>query len=305
MTLAFALLFALVTPQADSPGIRILKEAMAKEKDPAALERALIALGQEMNANPRVADNHYARGWVLSRLKRTAEAIAAYDEAARLDPKLADAPYNAGVILARSGREEEAALRFDAAVAADPKHVDALYNAGQSYYNRKDFAKALDRWLKARTLTPEDFNVVKKVLQAQNAAGDSAGAAQTRHELFELRRNSKDPSVRNLKAYVFDQFDVGKAHVFAYETFEPTGDLYSVYRFQVANASNRAAGSVNLESSAVLREQGTPYILGVDIGSAHKTPGPAYKELPSVSQIKPEVVKLIEAHFPELVKGSP
>lgn len=300
MTITLALLAVLASQE--DPSLKILKDAMAQEGDPAALQRALAAVGEDLKTRPKAEKAHYARGWILSRLNRLEEAVAAYDEASRLSPTFADAFYNAGVVMSRLKRNAEASARYDAAAAADPAHVDALYNAGQSYYDQKNFRASVDRWSKARVLNPKDFDIVKKVLQSQNALGDTAGAAQTRHALLELRRESTNPKIKNLKAYVFEQFDVGKAHVFAYEYFDLQGDLYYVYRFQVTDAADRAAGSINLESSAVLREAGTPYVLGVDKGKEHITTTTAFKTLPAVAEIKPAVLKLIETHFPELVK---
>lgn len=121
----FAALALLVLAQGDEPAIRILKEAMAKQDDPAALALALSAIDEETQKNPKAPNNHYARGYILSRLKRGDEAVAAYGEATRLKPDFADAFYNAGVVLSRLGRLEEAAARYDAASAADPGHVDA------------------------------------------------------------------------------------------------------------------------------------------------------------------------------------
>src|SRR5262249_10335328 len=123
----------------ESESRAILKGAMAKEKDPAALAKALADLDALVAKQPKDADAHHARGWVLSRLGRREQAVAAYDHAFELDKTFASAPYNAGVVLADSGRQADALIRFDRALAADPKLVDAAYNAGQGYYDAKDF----------------------------------------------------------------------------------------------------------------------------------------------------------------------
>ncbi len=300
-----ALVALLVSVQDEEPAIRILREAMAKADDRAFLERSLAAVDEETRKNPKGANNHYARGWLLSRLKRGEEAVAAYDEANRVSPGFADALYNAGVVLAGLGKVDEALARWEAAIAANPKHVDAYYNAAQNYYNRKDFKRALDRWSKARALVPKDFDIVKKVLQAENALGDREAAAKTRLALFELRRTSEDPRIRQLKSYVFDQFDVGKAHIYVYETFEPEGDLYQVYRFQITDPSGKAVGSIDLESSAVIREAGTPYVLGMNVEGEHTTFSIGYKALPAYTDLKETVTPLIEKHFAKVVKGKP
>jgi tetratricopeptide (TPR) repeat protein len=285
--------------------VQILKEAEANEKNRTVLEKCLAQIDREIAARPNLALNHYTRGWLLSRLARPDDAVAAYDRALALDPKLADAAYNAGVVLADMRREEEALKRWDAAVKADPKHVDALYNAGQLRYNRKEFAKALECWSKARLLAPADFGVAKKVLQATNALGDRAAAKKAREAVFEIWRTSQDDQVRKLTEYVFDQFDVGKLHVYAFETFEPKGDLYCVYTFRAAGPDNKIVGTVQLESSKIIREMGTPYILGYTTGAVHHTTSSTFKELPTYEALKPQIVRLVEEHLTRKAEPEP
>jgi tetratricopeptide (TPR) repeat protein len=307
MRLPIALLLGAFLVLAQAPGaagqpnkpraIQIIEQAEKNPNDRALLANSLSEIDREIASAPRLAVNHYVRGWLLSHLGRLEEAVRAYDKAVEIDPKFADAYYNAGVVLADLGRTDEALKRWYAATEADPKLVDAYYNAGQLHYNRKEFAKALDRWSKARALAPDDFDVAKKVLQAYNALGDRGAAVKAREAVFQIWRTSSDPGVRRLTEYVFDQFDVGKTHVYAYETFEPKGDLYYVYTFRVAGPKGKLVGSVQLESSAAIRKMGTPYILGVTTGSRHETLSQSFKALPAYDTLRPIVTKIIEERF--------
>jgi tetratricopeptide (TPR) repeat protein len=281
----------------DSEGLAILKVAMEKEKEPGALDKALADLDALVAKQPKQADAHYARGWVLSRLGRAEPAVAAYDKAFELDKKLADAAYNAGVVLARAGKPKDAAVRFDRALAAAPKHVDAAYNAGQTYYDLKQFAKAAERWTTASRLAPDDFNAAKKIVQAYMALGKEAEAMKAREKVFALKKAAKDPQLAKMKSYVFDQLDVGKYHIFVYEAFDTSGDLAYVYQFQVTER-DRVVGSVNLETSAVIREQGVPYILGMDKDGKHSSfADKTWKTLPPYKVVKAEAIKKIQAAF--------
>ncbi|MEO7096415.1 MAG: tetratricopeptide repeat protein [Polyangiales bacterium] len=281
----------------DSEGIAILRVAMDKQKDPAALADALAKLDDLVKTQPKQADAHYARGWVLSRLERGDEAVAAYDKAFALDKKLADAAYNAGVVLARAGKQKDAVARFDKALTADPKLVDAAYNAGQGYYDLKQFAKAAERWTAAQKLVPDDFNTAKKLVQAYMALGKAAEAAKARDKVFALKKASTDPGIVKMKSFVFDQFDVGKLHIFVFEAFDTSGDLAYVYQFQVTE-SDKPIGSVNLETSAVIREQGVPFLLGMDKGDKHTTfSDKAWKKLPAYKDIKAIAIEKIKASF--------
>jgi len=281
---------------ADSKAEAILERAIANEKQLGELDKALAELDALVAKSPRDAEAHYARGWVLSRQGKDDAAVAAYDRAFALDKTLADAAYNAGVVLARLGRSKDAADHFDKALIANPKHVDAAYNAGQSYYDQKKFAKASDRWRAAAALAPEDFQIAKKLVQVYVALGDDLRAAKARDVVYMLWRSSKDPAVSKLRSYVYDQFDVDAHHVYAYEAFDASGDLAYVYQFTVVD-KDKVLGSINLETSAASREQGVPYLLGIDKDGAHSSLGVTWNKLPDYKALKIEATKAIKAKF--------
>ena len=283
--------------RAESEGIQILKTVLDKERDKPALEKALVEVDALLVKEPKQADAHYTRGWVLSKLGRADESVTSYDKAFALDKTLADAAYNAGVVLAAAGKKKDAAVRFEKAFAVDPKHVDAAYNAGQTYYDLKQFAKAAQRWEAAAKLAPDDFNAAKKVVQAYMALGKEKEAKAARERVFAIKKAAKDPALAKMKSYVFDQFDVGRYHIYVYEAFDTSGDLAYVYQFQVTLA-DKPIGSVNLETSAVIREQGIPFVLGMDKDGKHTTfSDKAWKAMPAYKLVKAEATKKIKASF--------
>lgn len=232
------------------------------------------------------------RGRILSRFGRDRDALQAYEEALRWDSNLADAHYNAGVVLTRMDRMREAALRFDRALEMDPR-ADAAYNAGLAYYNLKDFERSLERFNRARELAPADFSTAKKVMQAQLALGREEDAWRTRNHVIEIWRASQDPAVRNLREYVLDQFEVGTFHVLVFENLAPAEDLAYIYTFRVFGPDEKPVGSVQLETSAVIRELGTPYLMGISRGAGHQQAGFGFKTLPKYSEVKAIAQKLI------------
>ena len=279
------------TASAESEALPILKNAIAHEKDTKVLQDSLTAVDAVIAKNAKDPDAHYARGWLLSRLGKPDDAVTAYDHALQLDPKLADAAYNAGVVLGSLHKEKDAIAHFDKALAIDPKHVDAAYNAGQGYYNTKDFHHAAERWATAAKLAPDDFQIAKKVVQAEHAVGNDGASARDR--VFALWKAGK---AGGAKDFVFDQCDVGAHHIYASESFDTGGDLAYVDRFDVTD-SDKKLGSVNLETSAVIREQGIPYLLGMDKGGTHSQLGKSWKKLPSYKELKPLVVDAIKAKW--------
>jgi|GEM_PF-1677686 len=298
---SFASAAGAATPE-EKQATSILERGSADPANAKLLGELLGEIDKQIAAHPDVAIEHYVRGWLLSHLGRREEAVKAYDKAVEIDPKLSDALYNCGVVLSDLGRFEEAIARWDAATKVDPRHIDAYYNAAQTHYNRHQYDEALSRWEKALAVDPGDFDIQKKVLQALNGMGDKARAAKARDALIQMWKTSDDERVRGLREFCFDQKDVGKVHVYAYETFEPKGDLVYHYTFRLTDEKNQLIGAVMLESSAVIRELGTPYLIGYNRDEKHHSTGHTYAKLPTWEQLWPDVEKVVREAFGDKVK---
>jgi tetratricopeptide (TPR) repeat protein len=297
--LVVALLLVVRPAFADSP--QEVVDRLDAAADPAvAGPQALTEIDAYIASAPNDAFGPYARAMILSRLDRKAEAIESYDRAAALDPTLADASYNAGVLFTDLGVVDDAIARYEVAIKADPKHVDALYNLGQIQYLQKRYVKALAAWQAARALTPDDFGVIKKILQTYNALGLVEEADRARAETIAAWKASADPAVRALTEFVFEQFDTAGWHVYAYETFEPTGDEHVVYRFMIADAQDYPQGAITVEASAALRKRGYAYGLGAtSADGTHRALSTRFKKLPAYKKLRGEVAKTIKKVFGE------
>jgi tetratricopeptide (TPR) repeat protein len=291
VVLALASRSAMAAPEPPrSEAMVILDRAISAEKQPKELEKALAELDAILAKNPKDADAHYVRGWILSRSgSNNNAAVAAYDKAFELDPRLADAAYNAGVVLGRSGNAKDAIVRFERALKINAKHVDAAYNAGQSYYDLGEFALAAARWETAAKLSPDDFQIAKKLVQAYVALGRADKVKKARDRVFAMRK--ADPEVGKLKSYVYDQFVAGKYHVYVYETFDTSGEGTYVYQAKVA-LKDKVVGSVTLETSK------GGFALGIDKAGEHAlVPEHTWKKQPDYAAWKALVGKTIEAKF--------
>jgi len=82
--------FAGDPPPAD-PVRLVFEEANKAGADQVAQAKLLVRIELEIKANPKRPEAHFVRGFILSRMTKLPEALAAYDEATRLDPKFAEA----------------------------------------------------------------------------------------------------------------------------------------------------------------------------------------------------------------------
>ena len=257
----------------------------ADPEDQPALVAGLRAIGIELARHPS-GPAHYVHGRILSLLGRDREALQEHLSAISLAPNLADAHYSAGLLLADQGREEDALSHWEKAGTLG--HADARYNVGQFYRNHAQFESALRHWQAAHERLPSDFEILKKVIQAKNALGQHAAAAEDVEVLVGLWQRSTDPQVQEQDEVVIDQFRVGSSYTQAYLTLRPrNAELHYVYTFAVDSPDSQTSMTVQLESSAYGRETGMPYLLGMDTPTGHQTLGEAFASRPSYAELKP------------------
>jgi tetratricopeptide (TPR) repeat protein len=246
---------------------------------------ATATMRKAIEIGPADARFRFELGRLLARQERYDEALAALLDACRLDPKHAEAHLQAATLFLGAGRDEEALAHLRSAVEADETLLDAWYNLGQVHYNGRRFEKSLEAWTKAAELAPDDFQLRTKLVQAHYALGRYADAEPHRKRVLELRPKDRTE-------FCFDQFDAGANRVFAYETFDKGGDLYSHFVFKVTDPKGEISRTVNLESSAVIREMGAMYILCANLpGGEHRNYGIQWKEMPPYGKLKELVVK--------------
>jgi tetratricopeptide (TPR) repeat protein len=225
------------------------------------------------------------------RFGNSSRARAAFERVVALDPKSAAGWFALGSLASDAGEHAKAAELWEKTLQVDPDYVDAHYNLGQHHQLRGDPKTALIHFLAVFERRPEDAEAAKKVVQAYYRLGDYQQAQIYREKLLALIAHSSDPKVRELKEFCFDQFDAPGGRFFAYERVKKSGDLFYWYTFKFTDPAGRVIRSINLESSAVIRERGVPFILGMDEGATHKNFGIAFKELPAYPVLKELVLK--------------
>ena len=258
LCLILALLVCAAPAFAAQDRIEQLDAAIERHKgDPEALKRDLAEADALVAQSPNTGRPYFLRGRILSALGRGGEAIAEYRRAASLSPALgAVAHYNIGTILADQGRIPEAIVEYQEALRLDPGNVDAAYNLGMELYLKDQFGDALKYWSIAQRLTPNDFQVARKMVQAYNALGRYEEAARARDEVLRIRRDGKDANAASVKTWVFDQIVLPAGRIFAREPFDADGPIYT---FQVDDAkANRIGGMTFLATAKgfVLRVDG-------------------------------------------------
>ncbi len=141
-------------------------------------------------------------GWALlanaySALQRFPEASRAYVRAIALSPRnaqlLADHADVLAMMQGRSAAGEPTRL-VEQALQIDPNNLKALALAGSGAFERKDFAKAIAYWSKARQLAPPEsefaVSLDRSLAQAREAAPNAAPATAPGTSATALRADS-------------------------------------------------------------------------------------------------------------------
>ncbi len=144
--------------------------AAAPAADADAGARALIAAGRINDAlallnnacQQRPGDfvAHYYRAYCYGASKQWDAARREYEACAGLRRDNADVYYDLGVVLNELGQFGAAAQAFEEALLLDPGRVDANFNCGLAYYFGRRPVQAIKYYREARTLAPEDPDIL-------------------------------------------------------------------------------------------------------------------------------------------------
>jgi lipoprotein NlpI len=113
---------------------------------------------------------------VLLKLKRPADALAAFEKATSLEPRFLAAQLNRGNALAELGRFAEAVAAFDGVLAVLPDHADTHVSCGNALSSLGRSAEAVAAYERALALQPDNAKALigrGGALQALNRHQDA------------------------------------------------------------------------------------------------------------------------------------
>ena len=156
-----------------------------QDPTPEQIEAMVSAFAARLEAVP-ATETPDPKAWeMLARsyaaMQRFPEANKAFKRAVELNPGnaqiLAD---HADVLAMLQGQSMvgEPTKLFERALVLDPNNLKALALAGSAAFEKKDFAKAIQFWSKARDLAPPDSDFAKGLASSVEEARAASGAPQ-------------------------------------------------------------------------------------------------------------------------------
>ena len=117
--------------------------------------RNILALEQEVAANPTNADAWTQLGHIYFDTDNPAKAINAYEKSLELSPKDPNVLTDLGVMYRRRGQPEKALKAFDQAMSIAPNHEQSRFNKGIVLrYDLNDREGALKAWEELLKINP-------------------------------------------------------------------------------------------------------------------------------------------------------
>jgi Flp pilus assembly protein TadD, contains TPR repeats len=139
-------------------------------------EEAVKLLSAYVSAPQPDVDVLIAYGVALASSGRARDALDAFERARSLDPSNGLPLVNAATVYLSNGDRDRAAAAFTEALKIDPSLARAHNGLGVIAAGRKDYTAALDHWLRAVALDPDDFRTLFNVGDLLIMLGRSAEA---------------------------------------------------------------------------------------------------------------------------------
>ena len=172
------------------------------------------------------------------------------------------------------------------------------YSLANVYFNNDDYIAARKYFEICDSINNEVYPVISCLIRIRYRQNDLDMIEDLKKRLRLVRKSSDDERLISLQRFTIDTFRHGDLNIFVEESFDLSGALYYHWIFRICDNEGKFIKSVNLESSSVLRELGTNYIVGMDRFEnnrrIHQTTNIGFKELPEYSIMKNIVIREIE-----------
>ena len=139
--------------------------------------------------------------------RERAELQRIFEEARRLD---------------ELGRYHEALVRYETILARRPEYMSTRLNAAMAAYDSGQYQKANDHFEVLHKYGPNDWFVIRKLIQCNERLGKPEAVEAYRKKLEALRQQKEGSLVlKRYEGLTRDFIPVGSMHLIAYEFFEP------------------------------------------------------------------------------------
>ena len=262
-------------------------------------DKGIKAFLTAIQFNSEDGKSHCGLGDSYYNQKKQSKALISYKNAANTN----DTPDRAYMMIAQiytnMGSDDEALKSYYLAKTKISKETSSysncLYNIGLYELSGNQYTKAEKTYSELIELSPNDEEIIKKLIQVFYAQRQYTKAEPLKRRLYSIHsRQPKDATAK--KMFCFDKFEYKETNIIAYEYFDnPAGKLYYKHIFYILDDSGNVDYSVQTESSAITEEQGGPkYLLGKSSSNGHSTYSIGFEEDFHYDDLKDAVKMVID-----------
>ncbi len=214
-----------------------LQYALARAQLADMQDKPADAVGLYKNAvaiDPKSLEAWTQLGLAQRQTAQFADAQASFEKAAELSPKDPKFPGMIAQTLEEQHKNDDAIAMYNKALALDPKYAAAYAGIGQADEAKADSAAALAAYSKAIELSPDDFRLIAKQVQLNEALGNTKDRDAARDRILALQKAGKVDA----SSYCRQIFPFGKSSVMAFEYFDPKPGA-TRYAFNVIAADGK------------------------------------------------------------------
>ena len=120
------------------------------------------------------------------------------------------------------GRYHEALVRYETILARHPEFMSTRINAAMAAYDSGQYQKANDHFEVLHKYGPNDWFIMRKLIQCNERLGNADAVETYRKELEHLRQQKNGSALlKEYEGLTRDYLPVGTMHLIGYEFFEP------------------------------------------------------------------------------------
>lgn len=221
-------------------------------------------------------------------------AESQYLRCIEINPDYHKAYYLLSLVKGRENDLDSAISYAKSAFELDPGNGNYKYRLGMYYFDSGDYDNAWPLLKALADADPSDYFSISMCMQMAFKKGVEDVYTDLKGKLKEARMLSRDQRLRQLKHFQIETFTFQEYYIEAAEAFDFDEELYYHWIFRIFNAEGTLEKVINLESSSVIRELGTDYIIGIDHfrdnSRYHETTNIGFKGMPSYETVKEYVI---------------
>lgn len=235
------------------------------------------------------------------------DALTEYTICTQLDPLYIRGFYMMGLCFEGLNDIENEIEYLHKALEINENHLDSIYRLGLIYFDNNEYLKSkvfLESYIK---LNQENYSTYSMLIQINNSLNDYTNVSSYKEIIRQIHNSTTNESIRNINYFQIENLKYNDFKITFLEKFDCTGDLYYFWIANIYDKSGTFLKSINLESSSVIRELGTPYIIGSDTYTAdkriHNTSNIEFNELPEFEEFKSIVLSNFTNEFTSTATG--